>query len=316
MKRELNEPRIAKIAARKSGVGLLPGGKRQPSVSDSGAFCERLYTLGIFLHARSFFSFSEWTAAGGHNYLNLGGEKEAWLMPPGGGISQGFGLEVELQRELNLARIVQRAYAVPHGKGRRAERENDTGRRAGVDVVEDIEELRTELHVELFRDLRVLQDREIKVAEEKTGYAVSLNITYVPGSLRRVTVRIKRSVFLELSTCGWIGYRSPLIQHLVKPAVIRPAHALKEDRTARRERVVRPRGPLRTQVARIEAGNRRVRDVGRSSGIEADDRGHLPAFHEPVPLKWQGIQGIRDQVVADVEVAVPVIVSLIVGIRH
>ena len=46
-----------KIAARKSGVDLLPGGKRQPSVSDSGAFCAPVYTLHCLVYASYFLAY-------------------------------------------------------------------------------------------------------------------------------------------------------------------------------------------------------------------------------------------------------------------
>jgi len=43
-----------KNAARKSGVDLLSGGNRQPSVSDSGALCAGVYTLIFLVYASGF----------------------------------------------------------------------------------------------------------------------------------------------------------------------------------------------------------------------------------------------------------------------
>ena len=71
-------------------------------------------------------------------------------------------LKAESQAELNLPWSSSRSECRDYAKSRRSKRST---RRTVVLKVEDIEELRSELHGKVFRDMLLLHKREINVIE-------------------------------------------------------------------------------------------------------------------------------------------------------
>ena len=62
---------------------------------------------------------------------------------------------------------------------------------AEVDAIEQVEELGSELGVELLRDLRALYDREIDIDETRTVDRVSPDVAFGPEGLQQIAARVK-----------------------------------------------------------------------------------------------------------------------------
>src|SRR5580700_1104993 len=94
--------------------------------------------------------------------------------------STWFQLVVELQSELDIARwlrcVDHPRVVLLHGRVRRCQ----------VHAVECIQEVRTELHLEAFRDVEVLMHADVPVVEARSAQ---------PAQLRRA----------RSEGCGWVG---------------------------------------------------------------------------------------------------------------
>src|SRR5215472_139245 len=208
-------------------------------------------------------------------------------------------LEVQLQRELNLPRSHDRRLRPP-GESSQATWLIDAAectcqRSAYVEVVEAVEALRAELHVQPLRNLRVLGDGEVRGKRARTAQTVALDIPQETRSLGFIARGIE-------PLCACLEPRCRVEDCFFEEVVWMASG---------RERIVRVCAPLGPQVRGIVERSI-VIDVQRQASVNAHDRPKLPSLDKAVSFERQGVKEIAADVVANVEGAVHVRKPLVV----
>src|SRR4051812_29312410 len=222
--------------------------------------------------------------------------------------------EEKLEGELNLARRA----GVARGEARVGD--DAEGRAAGlrdaaglpeVGVVEDVEELRAELHAHVLGEVRVLDDREVHVVEARADDDVAAETPVVEDR----TAARNRHGQREGRARGARAAR-PRVAHGVREPLIRAADYLDcAD-------LVGPERRQPRQGVRVGGGRPRYRDgvarekVDGVAALRLDYRRQLPALEELVAVEGQLVEAAEDETVARVEVGKPPVAAQVEAVLH